>query len=86
MSHDQTIILKAQIVPNNTPKKRPGTNQVDLSSYNVVTVLPNPQQTAHKPVDQSTYQYIDETGQPFEKRQRVQRGGLRTCAKVQSIS
>jgi len=69
-----------QIVPNITPKKRPGTNQVDLSSYNVVTVLP-PQQTTHKTSDISTYQYVDDVGQPFEKRQRVQRGGLRTCAK-----
>ena len=65
-----------------TAKKR---QAVDLSAhYNVVTVLPPQQPT--KPNELATYHYLDETGQPFEKRQRVQRGGLRSCAKVRSHS
>lgn len=78
-----------QIVPNNATttvtsrpspqpvKKRP---PVDLSQhYNVVTVLPP--KPPNKPNELATYHYLDESGQPFEKRQRVQRGGLRSCAK-----
>ena len=85
MNNPQTTVTTThhpQVTSVTTAKKR---QAVDLSAhYNVVTVLPPQQPT--KPNELATYHYLDETGQPFEKRQRVQRGGLRSCAKVSFFS
>lgn len=77
VNNPQTTVSHHPQAAVTTAKKR---QAVDLSAhYNVVTVLPPQQPT--KPNELATYHYLDETGQPFEKRQRVQRGGLRSCAK-----
>jgi hypothetical protein len=78
VQNNQVAQLNSRPSPQPVKKRPP----VDLSAhYNVVTVLP-PSKQSNKPNELATYHYLDESGQPFEKRQRVQRGGLRSCAKV----